>query len=82
MTNINYLDQAFNDGLAQRIGDVKDRLDQHFHKPRFRKLVKNLKAVGSKSIGSLIRYSKEVWDKSGGRFCVPVGVNPKLWMCS
>ncbi len=61
-------EEANSQTFALRRGDINNRLDQHFHKPHFHKLVKNLKAVGSKPMGLLIRYSKETWDKSDGRF--------------
>ena len=54
--------------FAVKRGEVNDRIDPYFHKPHFRKLIKKIKAVGSKPLGLLIQYSKEVWDKSDGCF--------------
>lgn len=54
--------------FAVKRGEINERIDTHFHKPHFRKLIKQIKAVGSKPLGLLIQYSKEVWDRSDGRF--------------
>ena len=54
--------------FAVKRGDAEGRLDSHFYKPYFRTLAESLRKVGSKSLGSLVRYSEETWDKSDGRF--------------
>ena len=47
---------------------MNGRLDPHFHHPSFSRLVEHINSIGSNSLGSLIQFSKETWNKSDGRF--------------
>ena len=54
--------------FAVRRGNTTERFDPHAHTPRFHDLLQTLEKVGSKPLGSLVKYSEEVWDKADGRF--------------
>ncbi len=54
--------------FAVKRGELGVRSDPYFYRSTFRQLVKNLIAVGSKPLGSLVKFSDETWDNSDGRF--------------
>ncbi|MBN8476054.1 hypothetical protein [Sulfuritalea sp.] len=54
--------------FALQRGEVKWRLDPHFHRPRFSHLLHRLEKLGASRLGRLIDRSGEVWDQKDGRF--------------
>lgn len=53
-------------GLKQQ--DLYGRFDAHFHRPHFHRLIQTLNELVSVTLGSVVEYSKETWDRSDERF--------------
>ena len=49
-------------------GNLSGRFDAQFHKPHFHYLTQTLNELGSVTLGSIVEYSKETWDRSDERF--------------
>ena len=49
-------------------GDLENRLYSNTYQPQFRSLINNLNMIGSEPLGSLARFSEEIWDPTHGSF--------------